>query len=56
MIGLLILIAVFIVIIALPMIISKKGNNKSYDVINVLEAIRIADNYKKQLKEEKQCQ
>lgn len=49
MIGLLILIAAFIVIIGLPMIISKKGNNKNYDVINVLEAIRIADNYKKHL-------
>ena len=49
MIGLLILIAAFIVIIVLPMIISKKGNNKNYDVISVLEAIWIADNYKKHL-------
>ena len=49
MIGLLILIAAFIVIIGLPMIISKKENNKNYDVISVLEAIWIADNYKKHL-------
>ena len=49
MIGLLILIAVFIVIIVLPMFISKKGNNKNYDVISALEAIKIADNYKKHL-------
>lgn len=47
MIGLLILIAVFIVIIVLPMFISKKGNNKNYDVISSLEAIKRADNYKK---------
>ena len=50
MIGLLILIAAFIVIMFLPMIISKMENNKNYDVISALEAIRIADNYKKQLK------